>query len=143
MSRLHEYQVIGRKLPTDTDKVPKLYRMRIFSPNTQVAKSRFWYFLKQARKVKKASGEIVAVNEVLSLSCVSPTPSVYNVYCSLPLRAAVQLHTALQIPTPLQTSMAFSSICGIFRDCLVLQLFAKDCLGIGLMSRFPRRDLCR
>jgi len=64
MSRLHEYQVIGRKLPTDTDAVPKLYRMRIYAPNTQVAKSRFWYFLKQARKVKKASGEIVSVNEV-------------------------------------------------------------------------------
>ena len=64
MSRLHEYQVIGRKLPTENDSVPKLYRMRIFAPNTQVAKSRFWYFLKQARKVKKASGEIVGVNEV-------------------------------------------------------------------------------
>jgi large subunit ribosomal protein L18Ae len=64
MSRLHEYQVIGRKLPTENDSVPKLYRMRIFAPNTQVAKSRFWYFLKQARKVKKASGEIVTVNEV-------------------------------------------------------------------------------
>jgi hypothetical protein len=64
MSRLHEYQVIGRKLPTENDSTPKLYRMRIFAPNTQVAKSRFWYFLKQARKVKKASGEIVAVNEV-------------------------------------------------------------------------------
>jgi large subunit ribosomal protein L18Ae len=64
MSRLHEYQVIGRKLPTEHDATPNLYRMRIFAPNTQVAKSRFWYFLKQARKVKKASGEIVAVNEV-------------------------------------------------------------------------------
>lgn len=64
MSRLHEYQVIGRKLPTEHDPVPKLYRMRIFASNTQVAKSRFWYFLKQARKVKKASGEIVTVNEV-------------------------------------------------------------------------------
>jgi large subunit ribosomal protein L18Ae len=64
MSRLHEYQVIGRKLPTENDSVPNLYRMRIFAPNTQVAKSRFWYFLKQARKVKKASGEIVTVNEV-------------------------------------------------------------------------------
>jgi hypothetical protein len=67
MSRLHEYQVIGRKLPTETDSVPKLYRMRIFAPNTQVAKSRFWYFLKQARKVKKASVEIVTVNEVKCL----------------------------------------------------------------------------
>ena len=64
MSRLHEYQVIGRKLPTENDATPKLYRMRIFAPNTQVAKSRFWYFLKQARKVKKASGEIITVNEV-------------------------------------------------------------------------------
>ena len=70
MSRLHEYQVIGRKLPTEHDATPKLYRMRIFAPNTQVAKSRFWYFLKQARKVKKASGEIVAVNEVLFHSTV-------------------------------------------------------------------------
>jgi Ribosomal proteins 50S-L18Ae/60S-L20/60S-L18A len=70
MSRLHEYQVIGRKLPTENDAVPKLYRMRIFAPRTQVAKSRFWYFLKQARKVKKASGEIVAVNEVeIYLEC--------------------------------------------------------------------------
>jgi hypothetical protein len=66
-SRLHEYQVIGRKLPTETDAVPNLYRMRIFAPNEQVAKSRFWYFLKQARKVKKASGEIVSVNEVCCL----------------------------------------------------------------------------
>ena len=68
MSRLHEYQIIGRKLPTEHDPVPKLYRMRIFAPNAQVAKSRFWYFLKQARKVKKASGEIVAVNEVQSFA---------------------------------------------------------------------------
>ena len=64
MPRLQEYQIIGRKLPTEGEPVPKLYRMRIFAPNPQVAKSRFWYFLKQARKVKKASGEIVTVNEV-------------------------------------------------------------------------------
>ena len=71
MARLHEYQVIGRKLPTESDPTPKLYRMRIFAPNTQVAKSRFWYFLKQARKVKKASGEIVTVNEVWPSSFIS------------------------------------------------------------------------
>jgi hypothetical protein len=40
--------------------------MRIFAPNVVVAKSRFWYFLKKLRKVKKAAGEIVAVNEVRS-----------------------------------------------------------------------------
>jgi hypothetical protein len=41
-----------------------LYRMRIFAPNTVVAKSRFWYFLMKLRKVKKANGEIVSLNVV-------------------------------------------------------------------------------
>lgn len=62
--RLIEYQVIGRHLPTETNPTPKLYRMRIFAPNTVVAKSRFWYFLMKLRKVKKANGEIVSLNVV-------------------------------------------------------------------------------
>ena len=64
LGRLTEYQVIGRHLPTDTNPTPKLYRMRIFATNTVVAKSRFWYFLMKLRKVKKANGEIVSLNEV-------------------------------------------------------------------------------
>lgn len=43
---LHEYQVVGRHLPTASDPTPKIYRMRIFAPNEVVAKSRFWYFLR-------------------------------------------------------------------------------------------------
>jgi len=66
--RLTEYQVIGRHLPTEATPAPKLYRMRIFAPNTVVAKSRFWYFLMKLRKVKKANGEIVALNVVCLLS---------------------------------------------------------------------------
>ena len=66
--RLREYQVIGRHLPTDTNTTPKLYRMRIFAPNDVVAKSRFWYFLAKLRKIKKANGEIVSLNEVCSKS---------------------------------------------------------------------------
>ncbi|KAH0606646.1 uncharacterized protein H6S33_003480 [Morchella sextelata] len=62
--RLQEYQVIGRKLPSEADQTPKLYRMRLFAPNTVVAKSRFWYFLKKLRKVKKTNGEIVSLNEI-------------------------------------------------------------------------------
>lgn len=64
MGRLMEYQVIGRHLPTETSPVPKLYRMRIFAPNTVVAKSRFWYFLMKLRKVKKSNGEIVSLNVI-------------------------------------------------------------------------------
>lgn len=33
--------------------------MRIFAPNHVVAKSRFWYFVSQLRKMKKANGETV------------------------------------------------------------------------------------
>jgi hypothetical protein len=41
--------------------------MRIFAPNNVVAKSRFWYFLGKLKKVKKANGEIVSLNEVRSI----------------------------------------------------------------------------
>ena len=64
MARFTEYSILGRNLPTEAEPTPKLYRMRIFAPNTVVAKSRFWYFLRQLKKVKKANGEIVGVNVV-------------------------------------------------------------------------------
>ncbi|EAS33907.3 60S ribosomal protein L20 [Coccidioides immitis RS] len=64
MGRLNEYQVIARHLPTEANPTPKLFRMRIFAPNTVVAKSRFWYFLMKLRKVKKANGEIVSINQI-------------------------------------------------------------------------------
>lgn len=41
--------------------------MRIFAPNTVVAKSRFWYFLMKLRKVKKSNGEIITINLVWTL----------------------------------------------------------------------------
>lgn len=69
VGRLTEYQVIGRHLPTDTNPTPKLYRMRIFAPNTVVAKSRFWYFLMKLRKVKKSNGEIISLNVVRRPLC--------------------------------------------------------------------------
>jgi len=59
-----EYQVVGRHLPTEAEPNPKIYRMRIFALNEVVAKSRFWYFLRQLKKVKKANGEIIGVNRI-------------------------------------------------------------------------------
>ncbi|TFK47507.1 60S ribosomal protein L18A [Heliocybe sulcata] len=61
---LQEYQVVGRHLPTESEPTPKIYRMRIFAPNDVVAKSRFWYFLRKLKKVKKANGEIIGVNVI-------------------------------------------------------------------------------
>lgn len=62
--RFQEYQIIGRHLPSEANPTPKIYRMRVFAPNEVVAKSRFWYFLGKLRKIKKANGEIVSVNQV-------------------------------------------------------------------------------
>ncbi|KZM22143.1 structural constituent of ribosome [Ascochyta rabiei] len=59
-----EYQVIGRHLPSEANPTPKIYRMRIFAPNDVVAKSRFWYFLGKLRKIKKANGEIISLNQI-------------------------------------------------------------------------------
>uniref|UniRef100_A0A2K5D5K0 60S ribosomal protein L18a n=1 Tax=Aotus nancymaae TaxID=37293 RepID=A0A2K5D5K0_AOTNA len=56
---LREYKVVGRCLPTPKCHTLPLYRMRIFAPNHVVAKSRFWYFVSQLKKMKKSSGEIV------------------------------------------------------------------------------------
>merc|ERR1712137_865967 len=60
----HEYQVIGRLKPTTENDAPTMYRMRIFSPNEVVAKSRFWYFLSKYHKMKKTTGEILSINEI-------------------------------------------------------------------------------
>lgn len=39
--------------------------MRIFAPDAIVAKSRFWYFLRQLKKFKKSTGEIVSLKQVI------------------------------------------------------------------------------
>jgi len=38
--------------------------MKLFAPNVVMAKSRFWYFMHQMRKMKKTTGEILDVNEI-------------------------------------------------------------------------------
>uniref|UniRef100_A0A2I3H6C7 60S ribosomal protein L18a n=1 Tax=Nomascus leucogenys TaxID=61853 RepID=A0A2I3H6C7_NOMLE len=63
-----KYKVVGCCLPTPKYHTPPLYRMRIFAPNHVVAKSRFWYFLSQLKKMKKPSGEIVYCGQVFEKS---------------------------------------------------------------------------
>ena len=62
--QIHYYHVVGRRLPTETDPEPEIYRMRLFAPNAVTAKSRYWYFMHRLEKMKKGTGEILAVNEV-------------------------------------------------------------------------------
>merc|ERR1711933_567487 len=62
---LKEYSVIGRKLPTEAEPNPQLYKMRVFVPDRVCAKSRFWYFVSKLKKMKKTSGEIVSTQLVV------------------------------------------------------------------------------
>ncbi|CBZ52731.1 LOC549444 protein, related [Neospora caninum Liverpool] len=62
--KIFQYQVVGRKQPTEAEPTPSLFRMRLFARNKVLAVSKFWYLLKKMKKVKKSTGEILAVNEI-------------------------------------------------------------------------------
>lgn len=57
--KMRQYQVVGRKAATDENINPEAYRMIIFAPNPVIAKSKFWYYMHQFRKMKKTTGEIL------------------------------------------------------------------------------------
>merc|ERR1711874_824728 len=97
------YSIIGRKLPTDAEPNPQLYKMRVFSPDRVTAKSRFWYFVSKLKKMKKTSGEIVSVQQVverkdlviknfgiwLKYDSRSGTHNMYREYGDLTVSAAI------------------------------------------------------
>nr|AAT08714.1 ribosomal protein L18A [Hyacinthus orientalis] len=62
--RFHQYQVVGRALPTPSDEHPKIFRMKLWATNEVRAKSKFWYFLRKLKKVKKSNGQVLAINEI-------------------------------------------------------------------------------
>jgi large subunit ribosomal protein L18Ae len=62
---MRQYQVVGRKAATEENPNPEAYRMVIFAPNPVAAKSKFWYFMRQFRKMKKTTGEILDCVELI------------------------------------------------------------------------------
>jgi len=105
MGGMRHFQVIGRKAPTDADANPPLFRMKLFARNEVTARSRFWYFLHQYRKMKHTTGEIISVNEIfeknnntvknfgiwLRYNSRSGTHNFYKEYRSTTLTDAVDL----------------------------------------------------
>eukprot|EP01029_Cantina_marsupialis_P021840 TRINITY_DN528_c0_g1_i1.p1 TRINITY_DN528_c0_g1~~TRINITY_DN528_c0_g1_i1.p1 ORF type:complete len:186 (+),score=18.79 TRINITY_DN528_c0_g1_i1:33-560(+) len=61
---MKQFEVIGRKAPTASDPAPKLLKMKLFAEDVVRAKSKYWFFLRQLRKMKSATGQIVAIKEV-------------------------------------------------------------------------------
>ena len=62
---MRQYQVVGRKAPEEDHPNPEAYRMIIFAPNQVIAKSKFWYYMHQFRKMKKTTGEILDCVEIV------------------------------------------------------------------------------
>jgi large subunit ribosomal protein L18Ae len=54
--------VLGRKLPTEQEPNPKVFAIRLFARNKVIAKSKFWYHLRNQLKTKSAQGQILSVN---------------------------------------------------------------------------------
>ena len=100
---MRQYQVVGRKAATEEQPNPEAYRMIIFAPNPVIAKSKFWYYLHQFRKMKKTTGEILDCVELveknsrtvknygiwLRYSSRSGTHNMYREYRDVALTGAV------------------------------------------------------
>eukprot|EP00043_Microstomoeca_roanoka_P026524 m.11922 g.11922 ORF g.11922 m.11922 type:complete len:178 (-) comp6688_c0_seq1:117-650(-) len=101
--QLKQYEIVGRKLPTEKEPVQPLYKMTIFAPNEVVAKSRFWYFLSQLKKMKRSTGQILRITRIfekrkgvvrnygiwLRYDSRSGTHNMYREYRDVSLAAAV------------------------------------------------------
>jgi len=63
-----EFQVVGRRVPTEKDPKPKVYKMTVFAKNEILAKSRFWCFMNKTKKIKKTKGEVLSVSQIYEKS---------------------------------------------------------------------------
>jgi len=67
-----QFQVVGRFVPNDkydeANPQCKVYRMNLFAKNKVVARSRFWYFMSQMCRVKRANGQIISVSQIYEKS---------------------------------------------------------------------------
>merc|ERR1711939_353826 len=100
----HQYEVIGRHVPTERDPEPKAYRIKLFTKNETQARSRFWYFIRRLVKMKKANAEILSVREIfekkpekvskyglwIRYDSRSGTTNMYKEYTALTQNEAVQ-----------------------------------------------------
>ncbi|KAJ9451691.1 60S ribosomal protein L18a-2 [Diplonema papillatum] len=63
-AHLRHYELVGRHRPTPQEPQPKLFRHTCFAPNHVAAKTKFWKFMRECHKVKRANGELFGVREL-------------------------------------------------------------------------------
>lgn len=109
--------------------------MRIFAPNHVVAKSRFWYFVSQLRKMKKASGETVYCGLVGVRT--THTSTVQQLQLSAPQRVEVEtLPVRIMFDSVLnachQKIIQFPFVLNVIRDVECLKVVLS--LSLMMMS---------
>merc|ERR1739838_111163 len=67
VSAFKEYLVIGRKIPKDGE-VTKTFSVNIWAKNDVVAKSKFWYVIRNNEKLKKTKSEIITCDVVFEVA---------------------------------------------------------------------------
>jgi large subunit ribosomal protein L18Ae len=66
LKKVKQYILVGRAKPVAGQKEePKVYRMRVFAPNTVIAKSKFWTLMRKQKKIKHTGGELIAIHEII------------------------------------------------------------------------------
>ncbi|CDJ37446.1 60S ribosomal protein L18a, putative [Eimeria tenella] len=73
---IRQFQVVGRQRPAAAAAAAAAatpaYRLRLFAANEVLAVSRFWYLLRQLRKIKRAHGEVLEVVEINPKRATNP-----------------------------------------------------------------------
>eukprot|EP01016_Furgasonia_blochmanni_P031962 TRINITY_DN32_c0_g1_i3.p1 TRINITY_DN32_c0_g1~~TRINITY_DN32_c0_g1_i3.p1 ORF type:complete len:219 (-),score=88.59 TRINITY_DN32_c0_g1_i3:333-989(-) len=64
VQNIHQYLVTGRRIPKSESETPEVYAVRVFARDEIIAKSIFWGIMRRQNKLKKANGEVIAVNEI-------------------------------------------------------------------------------
>merc|ERR1712170_324741 len=70
--------VYGRRLPSETNKLPEIICTKVYGANEVFAKSQFWKINREQHKLKKAAGEILRVREVHEKN--TKTVKAYGIY---------------------------------------------------------------
>eukprot|EP00992_Anisonema_acinus_P008498 TRINITY_DN4596_c0_g1_i1.p1 TRINITY_DN4596_c0_g1~~TRINITY_DN4596_c0_g1_i1.p1 ORF type:complete len:178 (-),score=47.12 TRINITY_DN4596_c0_g1_i1:69-602(-) len=61
---LKQYEIVGRRVPTETDPRPKIYKSTLFAANHVIAKQRFWRLMRMQNRIKKSVGQILNVEQI-------------------------------------------------------------------------------
>ena len=116
--------MIGRMVPTEKNRTPPLYQLRIFAPDMITAKSRYWYFVTQLRRMKKTQGEIVLCQQA-SVSSLTAR------------RTNIKMTRGIQADQPYfaHPSVGQTAVCRLARNpCADRKVTASSLSGLSIGS---------